>query len=63
VKEAAEVTFVATVRQLDPVAAVLFGSVARGDFTQHSDADVLVVFDRAETSNGPLGSPLAMAGR
>lgn len=35
--------FVAATRRFDPLAVVLFGSVARGDFTQYSDADVLVV--------------------
>jgi hypothetical protein len=36
-------TFVTATLQFDPLAMVLFGSVARGDFTQHSDADVLVL--------------------
>lgn len=36
--------FVANVSQLRPVLVLLFGSVAMGEFTQHSDADVLVVF-------------------
>lgn len=34
------------VLRLKPVLMVLFGSVARGDFTQESDADVLVIFER-----------------
>lgn len=38
--------FVAQVCQLKPLLVLLFGSVATGEFTQHSDADVLVVFDR-----------------
>jgi len=38
--------FVDCVRQLDPVLVLLFGSVAKGDFTQYSDADVLVVFEQ-----------------
>ncbi|RMF30658.1 MAG: nucleotidyltransferase domain-containing protein [Chloroflexi bacterium] len=37
--------FVERVRSLRPLLVLLFGSVATGDFTQHSDADVLVVFD------------------
>lgn len=35
--------FVADVRALDPLLILLFGSLAKGDFTSHSDADVLVV--------------------
>lgn len=38
--------FVAQVRQLRPALVLLFGSVATGEFTQHSDADVLVVFQQ-----------------
>lgn len=38
-------SFVAGVRALDPLFVLLFGSVAKGDFTQHSDADVLVVLE------------------
>jgi len=34
------------VRQLRPALVLLFGSVATGEFTQHSDADVLVVFQQ-----------------
>jgi len=33
-------------RRFEPSAVVLFGSLARGDFTQHSDIDVLVVLPR-----------------
>gem|GEM_PF-459856 len=39
-------TFVEKVKQREPVLAVLFGSVARGDFRLDSDADVLVVFSK-----------------
>jgi uncharacterized protein len=35
--------FLERVRVFDPDAVILFGSLARGDFTQHSDADVLVI--------------------
>lgn len=35
--------FVAGVRLLDPLLVLLFGSLARGEFTQHSDADILVI--------------------
>ncbi len=38
--------FVAEVRRLRPLLVLLFGSVATGEFTQHSDADVLVVFQQ-----------------
>jgi len=38
--------FVAQVRQLRPLLVLLFGSAATGEFTQHSDADVLVVFQQ-----------------
>lgn len=31
--------------QLHPAALILFGSLAKGDYYQHSDADVCVVFD------------------
>jgi predicted nucleotidyltransferase len=36
--------FIDRVKRLDPLLIVLFGSVARGSFTNLSDADVLVVF-------------------
>ncbi|MBC7225891.1 MAG: nucleotidyltransferase domain-containing protein [Thermoflexales bacterium] len=36
--------FLERVRQLDPLLVVLFGSLATGDYTSSSDADVLVVF-------------------
>lgn len=43
----AELTaFVEGVEALGPQVVLLFGSVATGEFTQRSDADVLVVFDR-----------------
>lgn len=35
--------FLAGVQTLNPLLVLLFGSVARGTFTQHSDLDVLVV--------------------
>jgi len=38
--------FVEKVRRLDPLLVLLFGSVATGEFTQYSDADVLVLFER-----------------
>ncbi len=38
--------FVEQVRKLRPALVLLFGSVATGEFTQHSDADVLVVFQQ-----------------
>ena len=38
--------FMEGILRLKPVLVVLFGSVARGDFTQESDADVLVIFER-----------------
>ena len=37
--------FVEGVRALNPALVLLFGSLARGEFTQYSDADVLLVFD------------------
>jgi len=37
--------FVEQVRQLDPLLVLIFGSAVTGEFTQYSDADVLVVFD------------------
>lgn len=36
--------FLEGIRRLDPLLVVLFGSLATGNHTQHSDADVLVVF-------------------
>jgi len=39
-------TFVSGVEALKPQLALLFGSVATGEFTQRSDIDVLAVFDR-----------------
>jgi predicted nucleotidyltransferase len=41
-------TFVRRVSQRHPLLVVLFGSVARGDYKQHSDADVLVLFDKPD---------------
>jgi len=38
--------FVEQVRRLDPLLVLLFGSLTTGEFTQYSDADVLVVFER-----------------
>jgi len=38
--------FIEKVRRLDPLLVLLFGSVATGEFTQYSDADVLVLFER-----------------
>ncbi|MCS7282047.1 MAG: nucleotidyltransferase domain-containing protein [Anaerolineae bacterium] len=38
--------FLQQVRRLDPLLMVLFGSLATGDYTQYSDADVLVVFPK-----------------
>lgn len=38
--------FVKGVKALDPSLVLLFGSVATGEYTQRSDADVLAVFDR-----------------
>jgi len=38
--------FVENVRPLNPRLVLLFGSLAKGDFTQHSDADVLVVLEQ-----------------
>ncbi len=35
--------FVERAKRLDPLLVLLFGSVVTGDFTQYSDADVLVV--------------------
>jgi hypothetical protein len=32
-------------KRLDPLLVLLFGSAATGEFTQYSDADVLVVFE------------------
>ena len=37
--------FVEQVRRLKPLLVLLFGSAATGEFTQYSDADMLVVFD------------------
>jgi hypothetical protein len=36
--------FVECVSRLEPLAVILFGSLATGEFTQHSDADVAVIF-------------------
>ncbi|PYJ68670.1 MAG: hypothetical protein DME76_11545 [Verrucomicrobia bacterium] len=36
--------FVESVSRLHPLAVILFGSLATGEFTQHSDADVAVIF-------------------
>jgi predicted nucleotidyltransferase len=41
--------FVEQVRRLNPLLVLLFGSVVTGEFTQHSDADVLVVFEHPQT--------------
>jgi predicted nucleotidyltransferase len=38
--------FVERAKPLDPVLVLLFGSAATGEFTQYSDADVLVIFER-----------------
>ena len=38
--------FLTRVKQEAPVAIILYGSLARGDYTQRSDIDVLCVFDR-----------------
>lgn len=38
--------FLEGVRQLDPLLVVLFGSLATGDYTPSSDADMLVVLRR-----------------
>ncbi len=38
--------FVKGVKALRPSLVLLFGSVATGEYTQRSDADVLAVFDR-----------------
>ena len=38
--------FVQGIEVMEPKLVLLFGSVATGEFTQRSDADVLVVFDR-----------------
>jgi predicted nucleotidyltransferase len=37
--------FVEQIRRLDPLLVLLFGSVVTGEFTQYSDADVLVIFE------------------
>jgi len=37
--------FLERIKDESPVLLVLFGSLARGDFTQHSDIDVLCVYD------------------
>jgi hypothetical protein len=36
--------FVECVSRLRPLAVILFGSLTTGEFTQHSDADVVVIF-------------------
>jgi Polymerase beta, Nucleotidyltransferase len=36
--------FVECVSRLQPLAVILFGSLTTGEFTQHSDADVAVIF-------------------
>ncbi len=41
--------FVEQVRRLDPLLVLLFGSVVTGEFTQYSDADVLVIFEHSQT--------------
>jgi hypothetical protein len=38
--------FLEGIKALKPKLVLLFGSVAKGDFTQYSDADVLVLFER-----------------
>jgi predicted nucleotidyltransferase len=38
--------FLARIAPMRPLLVLLFGSVAKGEFTQHSDADVLVVFSK-----------------
>ena len=38
--------FLRKVRRLKPVLIILFGSVARGNFKEDSDADVLILFER-----------------
>lgn len=38
-------TFVSGIEALKPQLVLLFGSVATGEFTQRSDADVLVIFN------------------
>ncbi len=40
-------SFVGKIAKRRPLLVLLFGSLATGEFTQYSDADVLVVFDRA----------------
>ncbi len=40
--------FLQRVQVRQPLAVILFGSVARGDFRQDSDADVLVVVEQPE---------------
>lgn len=59
--------FVRKVAKRRPLLVLLFGSLATGEFTQYSDADVLVVFDRAvdwmrvyESSQGQV-QPLVFA--
>ena len=37
--------FVAAVQTLSPLLVLLFGSLAREEYTQESDADILVIFD------------------
>lgn len=41
--------FLTRVQQDSPVAVILYGSLARGDFSPRSDIDVLCVFDRQFT--------------
>lgn len=38
-------SFLVGIEPLQPALVILFGSVATGDFTQKSDADILVIFD------------------
>lgn len=38
--------FVEQVRRLDPLLVLIFGSAVTGEFTQYSDADLLIVFEQ-----------------
>jgi hypothetical protein len=39
--------FAECLAKLEPLAVILFGSLATGEFTQHSDADVAVIFEKS----------------
>jgi len=50
------------VREFDPLKIVLFGSHARGEATEHSDVDLLVVMpDGVDRKSAPVAMLVALA--